>query len=115
MTLKRLRVQFGLTIEMFCRKADIDKPAKLFRGDRCTSDHFRSGKSLFDYEPPQLLHPDELLGRRRSGTSPNSKQVQEWKVEAYLTAWERTANGLQYQVARLRHRLLPDRFARQML
>jgi serine/threonine protein kinase len=116
LTLKRLRVQFGLTIEMFCRKAQIDKGTaqKLFRGDAVHLRTISEAAKVFSITNHlELLHPDELLGLGVDpDTSPSPKQVQEWKVEAYLTSWERTANGLQYQVARLRHRLLMDRFAR---
>jgi len=116
LTLKRLLAQFGLTIQMFCQKAHLDKGTaqKLLRGDPVHLRTISEAAKVFSITNHlELLHPDELLGLGVDpDASPSSKQVHEWKVEVYLSSWERTANGLQYQVARLRHRLLADRFAR---
>lgn len=114
--LKRLRLQFGLTIEKFCGKAHLDKGTaqKLFRGGPVTLQTIAEAAKVFGVTNHlELLHPDELFS---VGVDPDASavahQVHEWIVETHLTGWERTANGLQYQVARLKHRLLKDRFAR---
>jgi serine/threonine protein kinase len=114
--LKRLRVQFCLTIEQFCEQGDLDKATarKLLKGTPVSLGSLKSAALLFRItDHLELLHPEELmaLGVDPAVTAP-AKWVQEWKVEAHLTPWERTANGLQFHIARLRHRFLPTRVAR---
>ena len=114
--LKRLRAQFALTVEQFCWKAEMDKATarKLLKGTPVSLGTLKSAAAVFGITNHlELLHPDELvaLGVDPSATAPG-ETVQEWRVEARLTPWEKTANGLQYHVARLRHRFLPARIAR---
>ena len=114
--LRRLRAQFALTVEQFCWKAEMDKATarKLLKGTPVSLGTLKSAAKVFGVtDHLELLHPDELAAL---GVDPavtvSGETVQEWLVEARLTAWERTANGLQYHVARLRHRFLPSRLAR---
>ncbi len=114
--LKRLRAQFALTVEQFCWKAEMDKATarKLLKGTPVSLGTLKSAAKVFGItDHLELLHPEELLAL---GVEPavtvSGETVQEWQVEAHLTAWEKTANGLQYHVARLRHRFLPSRLAR---
>ena len=60
----------------------------------------------------EILHPEELarLGDGREATS--ESHILEWEVADYLTGWKETSNGLQYQLARLKHRFLDNRIAR---
>ncbi len=116
LTLKRLRVQAGLTIEKFCKKTFLDKGTaqKLFRGDPVSLATLDVAAKAFGIQDNlALLHPDELLNLGVDpAASASPKQVLEWEVESYLSGWERIANGLQYQLARLRHRFFQDRLAR---
>ena len=116
LTLKRLRVQAGLTIEMFCKKAHLDKGTaqKLFRGAPVNLRTIDLAAKTFGLpDNLSILHPDELLDLGiEPDTSDSPRHVLNWEVEKYLSGWERTANGLQYQLARLRHRSFKDRFAR---
>ena len=114
--LKRLRAQFALTVEQFCGKSGLDKATarKLFKGKAVTFSTLTVAAKVFGITNHlELLHPDELVAL---GVDPavtvSGDTVQEWLIEARLTAWEKTANGLQYHVARLRHRFLPSRLAR---
>ena len=116
MKLKRLRVQFGLTVEQFCGKSTLDKATarKLFKGTPVTLTTLSIAAKVFGItDHLELLHPDELIAL---GVDPavtvSGETVQEWLIEERLTAWEKTANGLQFHHARLRHRFLPSRFAR---
>ena len=43
---------------------------------------------------------------------PSPGQVLEWEIDEYVTGWEKTSNGLQFQRVKLLHRYLPNRFAR---
>lgn len=114
--LNRLRVQFGLNLQQFCGKSGLDKATarKLSKGTPVTLTTLTIAAKVFGItDHLELLHPDELVAL---GVDPavtvSGETVQEWQVEAHLTAWEKTANGLQYHVARLRHRFLPSRLAR---
>ena len=114
--LKRLRAQFALTVEQFCGKSGLDKATarKLFKGTPVTLTTLSIAAKVFGItDHLELLHPDELaaLGVEPAATV-SGDTVQEWRVEARLTPWEKTANGLQYHLARLRHRFLPSRLAR---
>ena len=116
--LRRLRVQFGLTIEKFWAAAIMDSGTakKLFKGGPASLTTIVKAAKVFGIANHlELLHPDELLALGVDPTVPSSpNHVLEWEAESpRLSAWERTANGIQYQVAKLRHRfLLEGRFAR---
>lgn len=114
--LRRLRAQFAFSIEQFCGKSGLDKATarKLFKGEPVILSTLAVAAKVFGITNHlELLHPDELmaLGVDPAATAPG-ETVQEWLVEARLSPWEKTANGLQYQLARLRHRFLPGRSAR---
>ncbi|MCA9196006.1 MAG: hypothetical protein KDA87_00650 [Planctomycetales bacterium] len=115
LVLKRLRVAAGLTVKEFTEIAGLDRAtvAKMLRGDPVfLSSLTTAAKSVFNMDDvTPLLHIDELanLGIR---LEPPSNQVLEWEIEAYLSGWNHTTNGLQYQLVQLRHRFLPDRLAR---
>lgn len=105
--LRRLRAQFALTVEQFCGKSSLDKATarKLFKGTPVTLTTLAIAAKVFGITNHlELLHPDELIAL---GVDPavtvSGETVQEWQVEAHLTPWETTANGLQYHLARLRH------------
>ena len=114
--LRRLRAQFAFSVEQFCGKSGLDKATarKLFRGEPVILSTLAIAAKVFGITNHlELLHPDELVAL---GVDPavtvSGDTVQEWRIEARLTPWEKTANGLQYHVARLRHRFLPSRLAR---
>lgn len=95
--LKRLRAQFALTVEQFCGKSGLDKATarKLFKGTPVTLTTLSIAAKVFGItDHLELLHPDELvaLGVDPAVTA-SGETVQEWQVEARLTAWEKTANG----------------------
>jgi serine/threonine protein kinase len=119
--LERLRVQGGWTIEKFCdyceekkSRLNLSTLKKLFRGGPVALNTIHLVANVFGITNHlELLHPDELVAL---GVKPASmlsdKRVQEWEIETYLSDWERTANGLQYCIAKLRHIMLKKRFAR---
>jgi len=115
--LRRLRVQFGFTIEKFWAAAIMDSGTakKLFKGGPVSMKTIAKAAKAFGITNHfELLHADELLALGVDLDVPQSQRhILEWVEEPLrLSAWERTANGLQYQVAKLRHRFLADRFAR---
>jgi serine/threonine protein kinase len=114
--LGRLRAQYALTIEQFWAKAAMDAGTakKMFHGGPVSLKTLAKAAKVFGVtDHLELLHPDEL---RELGVDPSltfsSRHVQEWEIERFLSPWERTANGLQFCVAKMRHRFLETRFAR---
>jgi serine/threonine protein kinase len=71
-----------------------------------------AGKTFGIESSMELLHPEELAALGIAATEKSSRQVLEWEIVDYLTAWERAANGLQYQLVKLKHRFLKGRWAR---
>ncbi len=114
--LKRLRVQRALTMEDFERMAIMDSGTakKLFKGGPVSLKTLAKAAKVFNIiDHLELLHPDELLALNVDPeVTQSTKQVLEWEIESYLSPWEKTANGLQFHVAKLQHRFLPDRYAR---
>jgi len=114
--LLRLRLQFGFTIDDFEAEARIDSNTakKLLRGGPVSITTLRKAASAFKITSHhELLHPEELAAL---GVDPalavSTKGVLEWDIQRYVSLWDKTANGLQYCVAKLQHRYLPTRFAR---
>jgi len=114
--LKRLRVSAGLTVREFTEMAGLDPATarKILRGDPVFLKSLAmAGKRVFEIESPlELLHPAELQALGVQTDVPSPGQVLEWEIEEYLTGWQETSNGLQYQLVRLRHRFLQNRLAR---
>ena len=114
--LLRLRLQFGFTIDDFEAEARIDSNTakKLLRGGPVSITTLRKAASAFKItNHHELLHPEELAAL---GVDPalavSTKGVLEWDIQRYVSLWDKTANGLQYCVAKLQHRYLPTRYAR---
>lgn len=115
--LKRLRITAGMTVEEFCGTSGLDKTTarKVLKGEPVFLKTLAIAGEVFGVKNPlELLHPDELgaLGVAPQGDS--SRQVLEWEIVEFLTEWEKAANGLQYQVVKLRHRFLPGRWAQSV-
>jgi len=114
--LKRLRVAAGLTVQEFAAKAQLDRTtvAKILRGDPVFLKTIKeAGEKAFGIDSPlELLHPDELQALGASTEVPSPDHVLEWEITEYLSGWEKTSNGLQYQRLRLKHRYLENRSAR---
>lgn len=114
--MKRLRVAAGLTVKEFTALADLDRAtvAKILRGDPVFLKSLAiAAERVFNITNPlEVLHPDELAAMGVQTDLPSPSDVLEWTIEEYLTGWEKTSNGLQYQLVRLRHRFLEDRQAR---
>ena len=114
--LKRLRVAAGLTVQDFAKAADLDRTtaAKILRGEPVFLKTLAgAARNVFGIDNPlELLHPDELLALGAQTEVPSPAHVLEWEILDYLSGWQQTSNGLQYQRLRLRHRYLPSRLAR---
>ncbi|HEY2413795.1 MAG TPA: helix-turn-helix domain-containing protein [Pirellulaceae bacterium] len=114
--LKRLRVAAGLTVQDFAKAADLDRTTvgKILRGDPVFLKTLQqAGEQAFGIKSPlELLHPDELAELGATTEVPSPTHVLEWEIVDYLSGWEKTSNGLQYQRLRLKHRYLKDRWAR---
>lgn len=114
--LRRLRIAFGLTIEGFCGPArlNLSTVKKLFRGGPVSLTTIAMAAKVFGItDHLELLHPDE---QRELGVDPavtsTTNSVLEWDIETYTSPWERTANDIQFHLAKLRHKYLKKRFAR---
>jgi hypothetical protein len=114
--LKRLRVAASLTVKELIELADLDRTTvgKTLRGDPVFLKSLALvGSRVFNIENPlELLHPDELHALGIQTAVPAAGHVLEWEIERYLSGWEKTTNGLQYQAVKLRHRYLKNRLAR---
>lgn len=114
--MRRLRLAAGMTLEEFTERVQLSRATvrKLMDGKPVFLESIaQAAERAFGIDNPlELLHPEELaaLGVRTEVTCPDA--VQEWVVEARLSPWRETTNGLQHQVARLAHRYLPGRHAR---
>ncbi len=114
--LKRLRITAKMSAKDFQEKTGLHKDTarKILRGDPV----FLSTLSLairdaFGIDDPiDVLHPEELSALGLQTAVPSLGQVLEWEIVEYLSGWQQTSNGLQYQLIRLQHRYLKDRFAR---
>lgn len=114
--LKRLRITANMSAKDFQEKTGLHKDTarKILRGDPV----FLSTLSLavrdaFGIEDPiDVLHPEELSALGLRTDSPSQGHVLEWEIVEYLSGWQQTSNGLQYQLIQLQHRYLTDRFAR---
>ena len=114
--LKRLRVAAGLTVQGFTKQSQLDRTTvrKLLRGDPVfLTSLVLAARRVFQLDSPlELLHPEELQAMGVQTDVPSPGQVLEWEIEEYLSGWQETSNGLQYQVVRLFHRYLEGRLAR---
>lgn len=114
--LKRLRVAAGLTVQDFAKAADLDRTtvAKILRGDPVFLKSIKlAAERVFGIDSPlELLHPDELQALGVTTEVPSPNQVLEWEIVEYLSGWQKTSNGLQYQRLRLKHRFLENRLSR---
>jgi len=114
--LKRLRIAASMSVKDFQAASGLNKDTarKVLRGDPV----FLSSLSLavrdaFAIENPlDVLHPEELAELGVQTEVPAPGHVLEWHIDAYLSGWEKTSNGLQYQLVKLKHRYLEGRFAR---
>lgn len=114
--LKRLRIAASLSAKDFQKISGLNKDTtrKLLRGEPVfLSTLSQAVQEAFGIDNPlEVLHPDELADLGVETHLPSPGHVLEWEIEDYLSGWQKTSNGLQYQLLRLRHRFLNDRLAR---
>lgn len=114
--LKRLRITASLSLQDFQKASGLNKDTarKLLRGEPVfLSTLSQAVNEAFGIDNPlEVLHPDELAELGVQTAVPSPGHVLEWEIEEYLSGWQQTSNGLQYQLLRLRHRFLKDRVAR---
>ena len=114
--LKRLRITANMSAQDFQVKTGLHKDTvrKILRGDPV----FLSTLSLAVLDafgisdPIEILHPQELAELGLKTEFPAPGHILEWEIDAYLSGWQQTSNGLQYQLLRLHHRYLENRIAR---
>ena len=108
--LKRLRVAAGLTAKEVRDLSHLDRTTvtKILTGKPVFLKSLSVlGVKVFNIDNPlELLHPDELHEMGLETELAFSGQVLEWEIEDYLSPWQQTTNGLQYQLVRLNHRYL---------
>ena len=114
--LKRLRITASLSARDFQKVSGLNKDTarKLLRGEPVFLNTLSQAvREAFNINNPlEVLHPEELVELGVHTEVPSPGQVLEWEIEEYLTGWQPTSNGLQYQLLRLRHRFLEGRLAR---
>lgn len=114
--LKRLRIAAGLSVQQFQKLSGLNKDTarKLLRGEPVFLNTLALAvREAFHIDNPlEVLHPDELAALGAQTDVPSPGHVLEWEIEQYLSGWQQTSNGLQYQLVRLRHRYLEGRLAR---
>ena len=112
----RLRVAAGMTVKDVIATTGLDRTTvnKVLRGEPVFLKSLAIAVELaFGVEDPtEVLHPDELRAMGIPMEQSSSGAVLEWDVDQYLSAWNETSNGLQYQLVKLRHRFLRGRYAR---
>jgi serine/threonine protein kinase len=114
--LRRLRIAASMSVKDFQTASGLNKDTarKVLRGDPVfLSSLSQAVHDAFNIDNPiEVLHPDELAKLGLQTEVPSPGQILEWDIDEYLSGWEKTSNGLQYQLVRLRHRYLDGRFAR---
>lgn len=114
--LKRLRVAAGLNMKQFAKAADLDRTtaSKILRGQPVfLTSLAQAVRRAFQIENVlEVLHPEELVAMGATTEHAGVNHILEWELVRYLSPWQTTPNGLQYQVAHLRHRFLAGREAR---
>ena len=114
--LTRMRIEEGLTLTDIHKMTGLSKDTirKMFSGKPVfLTSLVEMVSTVFNIKnATEVLHPEELakLGVRTEVSEDG--RVLEWKIEDYLSGWKETSNGLQFQLARLRHRFLDGRVAR---
>ncbi|TWU34891.1 protein kinase domain-containing protein [Novipirellula artificiosorum] len=114
--MRRLRVDAGMTVADFRVKAMVDRSTanKMLRGEPVLLSKLKQAVSrAFGIDSVlEVLHPEEKAAMGAQTSVAPSGSVLEYEVEKYLSGWATTTNGLQYQLVKLRHRFIPQRFAR---
>jgi serine/threonine protein kinase len=114
--LKRLRIAASMSLKDFHKASGLNKDTarKVLRGDPVfLSSLSQAVQDAFNIDNPvDVLHPDELAKLGVQTDVPSPGQILEWDIDDYLSGWQATSNGLQYQLVKLRHRYLSGRFAR---
>ena len=112
----RLRVAAGMTVRDVIATSGLDRTTvnKVLRGEPVflKSLAITVERAFGVEDPTEVLHPDELRAMGIPTEISDSGAVLEWDVEQYVSAWQETSNGLQYQLVKLRHRYLDGRYAR---
>ena len=114
--LKRLRIAASLSAQEFQKVSGLNKDTarKLLRGEPVFLNTLSQAvREAFNIDNPlEVLHPEELAELGVQTEVPSPGHVLEWEIEEYLSGWQQTSNGLQFQLLRLRHRFLEGRLAR---
>ncbi len=127
--LEYLRIAKGLTVDAIVDKSGkppigngvdyLDRRTVIgaLNGEPKTLDKALWIARTFGYDDPiPLLLSDDvpLIGPPSTWNGPATflAKINEWNVEAVIEPLVQTANGLKYEVCKLSHQYLPDRFAR---
>lgn len=114
--IKRLRISASLTKKEFEKVSGLSKETttKILRGQPVLLNSLSQAVSeAFGIDDPlEVLHPDELAALGVTTDVTQAGQVLEWEIDEYLTGWNKTTNGLHYQLAKLKHRFLNGRLVR---
>jgi len=113
--LKRLRVAGNYTAKELKEVSCLDRTtvAKILRGEPVFLSSIAELAKVFEvHNPLEVLHPDELVAMGIQTEYSTSRDVLEWTIEEYMSGWQQTSNGLQFQITRLKHKFLEGRMSR---
>ena len=114
--LRRLRVSANVSAQDIQKQTGLSKDTvrKILRGEPVLLHTLADTVStVFNiHDAMDVLHPEELAKLGHQSDVASDGQVLEWQIQEYLSGWQQTSNGLQYQLAKLRHRFLENRLAR---
>jgi len=109
--MEALRVREGLSIRQFAALADVspNTASRFFQGERV---QWQTARKLFNNLGINDLQP--YLRGREVGTpaSLDASLLGEWRIQNALSQPLTLSNGLQFQLFRLAHTVLPDTFGR---
>ncbi len=114
--LRRLRIAENLSAQDIQKMSGLSKDTvrKILRGEPVFLSTLHDVVStVFNIsDVNDVLHPEELAKLGKQTEVSEDGRVLEWKIAQYLSGWKETSNGLQFQLTKLDHRFLKDRFAR---
>jgi hypothetical protein len=113
---QRILLTNGWTLEAFCNEVDIDKRtgSKLLNSERVQMAVLNELKEALGYASvARLIHPSEFPHNGGEHDVPSLfGELPDWELMFAEGPATIAPNGLRYEIWKLRHKHIPDRFAR---
>ncbi len=112
--LKVAILNLGLSETDFAAKVGISTHTmdRLRRGEGVRPCILKAVADFLGRKPEALLADDQIWTGYHRSAGQQSSGHREWDVDEEIGDWVQRANGLRYRIFRLRHRQMPERFAR---